>query len=609
MNWDLTSYFSEFNGTDMRKFKIALEKDIRACLKKAGGLKSLSKKNAPDWEAVFLKSENIVSRLGHISSYVGCLCAADSRNEDYIREDANLALLWASVSKIFIEMLRAIKGCPKDIFSSFVNRKSFEGIQYFLKRLYFQSRYTMSPDKEILATDLSVDGIGAWGRLYEILSGRLEFDMEFPDGEKKRLPMSQRVSLLEDKDRRIRRAAFLGGNVAWQSVEHVAAAALNAIAGTRHSLNRHRRIPHFLDVALFQSGVSRKTLEAMLEAVYDNLDIPRGFLKTKAKILGLPSLAWYDMVAPLDIPNMERFPWEKGKDLIRDSFVNAYPRLGEFLDQYVYGKNWVDWEPRTGKRPGGFCTTSTLIKESRIFMTYLGAMGDVNTLAHEVGHAFHSHVMKDIRPFAHDYPMTLAETASTFAEGILSNGLLNDPDISDTMKCFILNQDLNHAAVFLLNIPMRYEFEKAFYEERAKGELSVSQLKELMAKTQRRIYGKILTQGEEDPYYWAFKLHFYITEVTFYNFPYTFGYLLSKGLFALFQKEGKSFLPKYEKFLEMTGSDTCEKVARKSIGRDLSSPEFWSEAIQSLKKPMKKFTRLLPVVFSKKKGRCVKTGS
>lgn len=602
MNWDLTSFFPEFNGTDMRKFKASLEKDIKACLKKARVLKPLTKKNAPDWEAVFLKSENIVSRLGHISSYIGCLCAADSRNEDYIREDANLALFWASFSKIAIEILRAIKDCPQDVFSSFIKRKSFDGIQYFLKRLSFQSRYTMSSDKEILATDLSVDGIGAWGRLYDTLSGRLEFDMEFPDGVKKRLPMSQRTTLLEDKDRRVRRAAFVGSNAAWQSIEHVAASALNAISGTRHSLNRHRRIPHFLNVALFQSGVSRKTLEAMLEAVYDNLDIPRRFLKLKAKTLGLKSMAWYDLSAPLDIPEMERFPWEKGTAIIRGSFVRSYPRLGEFLEKYVYDKKWVDWEPRSGKRPGGFCTSSTLIKQSRIFMTYQGSMGDVNTLAHEVGHAFHSHVMKDIRPYAHDYPMTLAETASTFAEAILSNGLLNDPAISDALKCFILDQDLNHAVAFLMNIPMRYEFEKAFYEERAKGELSVSQLKELMIRTQRRIYGKILTEGEEDPYFWASKLHFYITEVTFYNFPYTFGYLLSKGLFALFQSEGKSFLPKYEKFLEMTGSDTCENVAKKSIGRNLSSPEFWAEAIQSLKEPMKNFSRLLPAVFPLKKN-------
>ncbi|MBN1901899.1 M3 family oligoendopeptidase [Candidatus Sumerlaeota bacterium] len=602
MNWDLTSFFPEFDGTEMKKFKIALEKDINSFLKKARSLKPLSGKNEPDWEKVFLKSENIVSRLGHVSSYVGCLCAADSRNEDYLREDANLALLWASVSKIFIEMLRGIKGCPNDVFSSFIKRKSFDGIQYFLKRLSIQSRYTMSPDKEILATDLGVDGIGAWGRLYDTLSGRLEFDMEFPDGTRKRLPMSQRTTLLEDKDRRVRRAAFIGGNAAWQSLEHIAAAALNAISGTRHSLNRHRRIPHFLDVALFQSGISRKTLDAMLEAVYDNLDIPRSFLKMKAKIFGLPALAWYDTSAPLDIPEMERFPWEKGKAIVRDSFVRSYPKLGEFLEKYVYDKKWVDWEPRNGKRPGGFCTSSTHIKQSRIFMTYQGSLGDVNTLAHEVGHAFHSYIMKDIRPFAHDYPMTLAETASTFAEGILSNGLLDDASISDAVKCYILDQDLNHAVAFLLNITMRYEFEKSFYEARAKGELGVSDLKELMIKTQRRIYGKTLAKGEEDPYYWASKLHFYITEVTFYNFPYTFGYLLSKGIFALFQSEGKSFLPKYEKFLEMTGSDTCENVARKSIGRNLSSPDFWDEAIKSVREPMKKYSRLLPLVFPKKKN-------
>ena len=230
-------------------------------------------------------------------------------------------------------------------------------------------------------------------------------------------------------------------------------------------------------------------------------------------------------------------------------------------------------------------------------MTYNNTLGDVRTLAHEAGHAFHSHMLRDLRPYAEDYPMTLAESASTFGEMILTEGILGDPDVSDAQKALTLDMEVGHGAIFLMDIPVRYEFEKALYDERASGELSVSRLKDLMVETQRRIFGDVLQEGAEDPYFWASKLHFYITGVTFYNFPYTFGFLLSRGLFAMFQKEGPDFLPRYEAFLRLTGSDTAENVARRSIGRDLEAPDFWVEAIRSLEAPLEQLEAILPEVL------------
>jgi oligoendopeptidase F len=225
-------------------------------------------------------------------------------------------------------------------------------------------------------------------------------------------------------------------------------------------------------------------------------------------------------------------------------------------------------------------------------------LGDVLTLAHESGHAFHGYLMRDIRPYARGYPMTLAETASTFGEQVLMNGLLDNPDVSDAQKAMMLDVEVGHGAIYLLDIPVRYEFEKAFYNERKNGELSVSRLKQLMVETQRRVLGDVLEAGGEDPYFWASKLHFYITGITFYNFPYTFGFLLSRGLYAMFKKEGTSFLRKYEEFLRLTGSDTAENVVRRSLGRDLETPEFWTEAIRSLEEPLNQLETLLPKVLT-----------
>jgi len=597
MTWDLTSYFPEFNGEEMLRFKEALRQDVEALKQSAAALAPLTEENVPAWETIFLRHEDLLRRMSHFGSYIGCLASSDARNEAYLKEEAALARQRAELAKVRIELLRAVKNSDEEIFASFTARPSLAGAQNYLNRLREEARRAMVPDKEVLATDLGVDGIQAWGRLYDTMASKLEFDMVYPDGRRERLPMSQRRSLMDHPDRRARKAAFDGGNAAWRTIEDAAAAALNAIAGTRLTLNRHRGVEHFLDIALFQAAISRKTLDAMLDALRADIEIPRRVLRLKARQMGQKAVAWYDLGAPLDLADHQKLSWEQAKQTVAASFSLAYPALANFFNGEVIQKSWIDWEPRAGKRPGGFCTTSMLSKESRIFMTYNESLGDVLTLAHESGHAFHGYLMRDARPYARGYPMTLAETASTFGEQVLMNGLLDDPSVSDAQKALMLDVEIGHGAVYLLDIPVRYEFEKSFYEERKSGELSVGRLKELMVATQRQVVGDLLEPGGEDPYLWASKLHFYITGITFYNFPYTFGYLLSRGLYAIFRIEGDDFLPKYEELLRLAGSDTAENVVRRTVGRDLAEPQFWSEAIRSLEEPMKRLEALLPKVL------------
>jgi oligoendopeptidase F len=598
MTWDLTSYFPEFNGAEMRQFKHAIRADVAALQQTAAGLPALDAESAQAWEEILLRNEDLSRRMSHLGSYIGCLASSDARNEAYLQEEAELTRTRAELAKLRIELLRALKAADDELFAAFIARPKLDGAQNYLNRLREEARRAMTPEKEILATDLGVDGIQAWGRLYDLVSAKLEFDMVYPDGRSERLPMSQRRSLMDHPDRRVRQAAFDGGNAAWQSIEDTAASALNAIAGTRLTLNRHRGVDHFLDIALFQAALTRQTLDAMLEALLANLEIPRRILKLKAQLMGRGPVAWFDLGAPLDLADQEKLSWDKARSLVGASFNNAYPALGNFFDRQVIAKNWIDWEPRAGKRPGGYCTSSMLSKESRIFMTYNESLGDVLTLAHETGHAYHGALMRDLRPYARGYPMTLAETASTFSENVLMNGILDDPQVSDRQKASILDIEIGHGAVYLLDIPARYEFEKSFYEERSQGPLSVSRLKELMVATQRRVIGDLLEPGGEDPYFWASKLHFYITGITFYNFPYTFGYLLSRALYAIFKKEGAQFLPKYEEFLRRAGSDSAENVVKQTIGRNIEEPEFWSEAIHSLEEPLKRLQVLLPTIIA-----------
>ncbi|MFZ2956717.1 MAG: M3 family oligoendopeptidase [Candidatus Ozemobacteraceae bacterium] len=589
--WDLTTFFPRFDGPEMKTFKKKLQTHIQEVLEQARQLPELGKKSAAAWENIFLRTEDLMVRITHLASYIGCLSAADAANEAVTSEEGALSLVEAEFAKIDVELKRSVKSISDAVFDAFLARAALKGAEEMLRRVRFEARKAMSTPEETLAADLGVDGIMGWGRLYDQLSGKLEFTFEKPDGTKERKPMAQRRSLMEDADPNVRRSAFVGGNAAWEEVADISAAALNHIAGTRLVLNDRRKIDHFLDVALFQARISRKTLDAMMGAIKKNIELPRDMVRLKARVLGLPHLGWHDMDAALPCEDGNRLTWREGHDMVENAFRNVFPELADFL-KMALDKRWVESEKRPGKRPGAFCTGSPLIREGRVFMTFSGSLGDAGTLAHEIGHAYHSDVMKDQRPFAQSYPMTLAETASTFAEMILNDGLLADPCLSDKQKAAVLNIDISNGIAFLLNIPVRFEFEKAFHEERMKGEVSVCRLKELMVEKQRSLYGDVLAKGWEDPFFWASKLHFYITGVTFYNFPYTFGFLLSRGLFARFKAEGAAFLPKYREFLRLSGSFPAEEVARRSLGVDLTKPAFWNEAIRSLEKPMAEFEKI-----------------
>jgi len=590
-NWDMSPYFSSVEGEDYRAFRGALARDMSVLASEFPSAPKLQIASCDVWSALLLKLEDAGSRAGHLSSYLGCLGAADSRDETVKSESAKLATTIAALDKLFVSARAAVGDCDSEVFSSLIANESLKGATYFLDRLRTQARQSMSPALEGLHADLGVNGLSAWGRLYDQVSGTLEFDLKVPGQDDKRLPVSMTRSLLEDADPAVRQAAFEGSSNAWDTVGDTVAACLNAISGTRHTLYERRGIEHYLDPALFDAGISRKTLNCMFDVVRSRQRLPQAYLKRKASLLGKETLGFCDLMAPVSSGDGGRVTWQQGSAQVQSAFEASYPSLGE-LSKKAFDERWIDYSPRPGKRPGGFCSSSHVTGQSRIFMTFNGGMGDVQTLAHELGHTFHSYLMRDMRPWASDYPMTLAETASTFAENVVTSAALENPETSREHRISILDQRLQDSTAFLLNIPMRFDFECALYDARKDGELSVGALKDLMLEAQRKNYGESLAHDQLDPWFWASKLHFYITEVSFYNFPYTFGYLFSLGIFARFLKEGSSFLPNYEKLLRFTGSAPAEVVAKETLGVDLEGPEFWNASIDLVENDWKAFSAL-----------------
>jgi oligoendopeptidase F len=593
--WDLTPFFDAFDGETRRAFQAALAADVPALAADAASLGPIGGGDDDAWAALLVRYEDVLARDSHLGCYVGCLASADASDPRFTQAEAKLASARAQLQKVKVELRRALGGASAEAFAAFVARPDLAGTQHALGRLRHEARFAMPAALEGLAADLGVDGIGGWGRLYDVVSSKLTFEVESPVGTKRVVSMSQRRSLMADGDRRVRESAFRGGNVAWAGVGDVAAAALNHIAGTRHTLHARRGVAHFLDEALDDADMSRATLDAMMDAVKRAAPLARRALDIKARTMGVPAVSWFDMEAPLPVAPSARVPWARGVELVKGSFDRAYPSLGKHFTAMLE-RRWIEAEPRDDKRPGAYCTTSELSGDTRIFMTFQGSLGDVSTLAHEVGHAFHSENLRGLRVLAREYPMTLAETASTFAESLLADGLLADPSLEPAQRALLLGGIARDTAAYLLDIPTRFFFEQRFYEERKAGELDASRLCELMTAAQREVFGDALAPGGEDPWFWASKLHFFIPEVMFYNFPYTFGFLLSRGMYARYLQDGAAFFPRYEAFLRATGSGAAQDVAKSALGADLEKPQFWDDAIATLKGPIDELEAVIPTL-------------
>ncbi len=588
--WSLASWFSGFGQPDYEKFKADLVRDIAA-------LETDARTLGTDADAISRMIgvlEPLGERIGHLSAFLGCLSADDSNDEAVKADEAWIATLRAEASKLHASLRAALAAMDQGAFEEMLAQPALEGATHAVRRMRSEGQHQMTAEMEALAADLHVNGLHAWGRLYDTLTGRMEFEMTFPDGHVETVPMSRRRALMSEPDRALREPAFHAGQQPWHDHSLTLAAGLNGIAGTRHSLYARRKQTHFLDAPLHDSAMSRESLEAMLAAIHSHLELPRRALRKAAQLQGTAALHFFDLEAPqIPAPDETPLSWEHACNTVDRAFSQAYPAFGSYFREMIRDR-WIEAQPRAGKRPGAFCTGSRLMLEERVYMTFHNTVHDMVTLAHEVGHAWHSRVLRPSRSLAARYPMTLAETASNFGEMILLDGLMSDPEISSASIAHLLDQEMLRAHAYLINIPMRYEFENSFYSERAKGELSVSELKELMIGAQRKLYGDTLLPDGTDPMFWAYKMHFFITGVSFYNFPYVFGYLLSQGLFARFKAEGPEFLPDYERFLQLTGSASCEEVVRQSLGADLTDPDFWGSAIRAIEPKLEAYERLVP---------------
>jgi oligoendopeptidase F len=558
--WDLESLYK--GGSKSTVFKDQLreiEVEIDAFM--TGDLGEVK------WVAVW---EGISEALQHADSFICCLLAQDVHDSDAETLEGILTELKAKFinkTNLFDRMLASLS---KERFDALM--KSTNQSFPFIERVT-RVKEKLSIEQESLLNDLAVDGYHGWSKLYHSVLGRelIPFRGEF-------LSWGQAYNKLSDSDETVRQEIFEASNHLWNAHSHIYSQVINHIAGFRLKMYEHRGWD-FLKEPLDSNRMQKKTLEAMWSAIEKNKKPFIDSLQKKAKSLGRKKLRWFDLDAPVATSNKQEslISYEEASSFIITQFATVSPRLSAFAEKAL-SKGWVEAEDRPGKRPGGFCVGIPLRKESRIFMTYSGTYESLFTLAHEIGHAYHNEVIFHLPDMSRHFPMNLAETASTFAEMVVSEAAYHN-EKDETRKKQLLDMKMQRNIAFLCNIHARFLFETAFYEERKSGNVSTDRLCFLMEQAQMKAYDEAL--DEYHPYFWASKMHFNFTDVPFYNFPYTFGYLFSLGVYLKgIQKE--NFDEWYAALLADTGRMTAEDLALKHLNADLTTEKFWQECLDYL---------------------------
>jgi pepF/M3 family oligoendopeptidase len=535
-------------------------------------------------ERVLAAYNSVLDHARTLGAYIHAFVSTDSRDEEAKARASEFQLRTLALAQLdarftawtgSLDVEELIAESPVAADHAFLLRKAGEG-----------ANHLMEPAEEALAIELNVTGGSAWSRLHGTVTSQLAVPLEI-EGEARELPMSMVRNLAYEPDRDLRRRAYDAELAGWRRVATPLAAALNSIKGEVNALTQRRGWETPLDAALFDANIDKPTLDAMFAAANEAFPDFRRYLRAKAGALGLDALAWYDLFAPLGGGGRD-WSFDESTRFIVAQFGTFSPRLSGFAAR-AFREQWVDAEPRSGKRDGAFCM-SVRGDESRVLANFKPAFGGMSTLAHELGHGYHNLNLAGRTMLQRATPMTLAETASIFCETIVRHAALANAGRDEQIE--ILDAALQGSCQVVVDITSRFLFEQRVFERRRQRELSIDEFCALMLETQRETYGDGLDQSALHPYMWAVKQHYYSTGRSYYNFPYMFGLLFGLGLYARYQKDPDAFRARYDELLSSTGlADAATLAARFDI--DIRAATFWRGSFDVIRADVEQFERLV----------------
>ncbi|OCB00529.1 M3 family oligoendopeptidase [Clostridium beijerinckii] len=586
LNWSLKKIYPSFDGDefkqDLNKLTDIIEEINKWALEATKNKDNLVEK-LEDYINKFTKVTDLSSR---ISIFINLSLSVNTKDKNALRysdilEKKLTNLIGSSVK--FERYISSIEGLDEIISKS----KLLKEHEFMLKNIVEQSQYLLSDKEESIIANMKNTGSNAWAKLKDNLISTLLVEIE-EDNEIKHIPLTMVLNMAYDKDATVRKKAYEAEIKSYKKVEEGVAAALNGIKGEVLTVCDFRGYKSPLEKTLIDSRMREESLEAMFLAMKESLPVFRKYLRRKGEMLGHKNgLPFYDLYAPVCEADM-KFTYEEGTKFVEKNFRTFSDNLGDFARKAI-DNHWIDVKPKEGKVGGAFCENLHFNGESRILLNYGDNFGDVVTLAHELGHGFHGECLNNETTLNSDYPMPIAETASTFCETIIKKAAIKDASKNEALA--ILETEISDCTQVIVDIYSRFLFEKSFFEARKGSSLSVEEINDLMLDAQREAYGDGLDPDFLHPYMWTWKPHYYDAEYNYYNFPYAFGLLFAKGLYAEYLKKGKTFSKEYEKLLSITGKNKIADVAR-VMGIDINDTEFWRNSLKTIEEDIEEFIDL-----------------
>lgn len=458
---------------------------------------------------------------------------------------------------------------------------------FLLKKQQEEATHMLSEKEEILASKLEMVGSNSWSDLQSQLTSNLMIKVE---GFDEAMPLSAVRSMAYSANKEERINAYKAELNAYKQIDTSVAMALNNIKREVNIMMPLRGYEDALSKTLIQSNVSIETLNAMIDAIKDERENFRRYFKLKAKALGYKNgLPFYELFAPMG--SMTRtYSIDEAKDLVLDVYKSFSNELYE-MGKKAFENRWIDFLPKEGKVGGAFCASLDNHHESRVLTNFTGSLGDVQTLAHELGHAYHGHVIHNNAPLNRDYPMPLAETASILCQTLMAKKMIND--LTDPNELLtVVEQSLQEDTQCVIDILSRFIFEEDVLSKPVSQPLSSDDLCEMMLNAQDESYGDGLDKDYRHPYMWLCKGHYYSAGLNYYNWPYAFGLLYAKGLYKEYLKDKDAFVKNYDQMLMNTGCMNVEDVA-KCMNIDVTKKEFWLESLKFIEEDIDLFEELL----------------
>lgn len=586
LNWSLNELYPSFKSEE---FKIDMDK----LTTKINEINKWANEIVQDNKDILAKLEDYIKRYSKLTELISKIGAFIELNISVNTKDTE-ALKYSDIfEKKLTNIVEASTKVERyissieDIDSVIEKSELLKAHEFVLKSIVEQSKYLLSDKEENVIANMKNTGSNAWSKLKDNLISSLMVEIN-ENNEVKEYPLTVVLNMAEDKSEEVRKRAYEAEIASYKKVEEGVAAALNGIKGEVLTICDFRGYKSPLEKTLLDSRMDEESLNAMLEAMKESLPVFRKYLRRKAEMLGHKNgLPFYDLYAPISNADM-KFTYEEGAKFVVKNFRTFSENLGDFAQKAI-DNNWIDVEPREGKVGGAFCAGLHFIGESRVLLNYGGSFGDVVTMAHELGHGFHGECLKKEAILNSEYPMPIAETASTFCETIIKKAAIKEANKEEALA--ILEAEICDCTQVIVDIYSRFLFEKSVFEARKESALTVEQIKELMLKAQREAYGDGLDPEYLHPYMWAWKPHYYDADYNYYNFPYAFGLLFAKGLYAEYLKKGNSFTSEYEKLLSITGKNKIADIT-KEVGIDIHSKEFWKSSLETIQEDISKFIEL-----------------